>query len=168
MFCCSRETPILEDSKVLPYSWRTRQLLARDSPWQFWFSGPIELSPRTENARLIKRISCGFDHVLMLTNSGEVWAAGANRFGQCGKRRPSQQITRLEVGKVISPQTQDIAAGRQFSVVLETSSQVKVCGHPRGLIGCKSSSDLLLPLDLPDVTAVFAGHWSAAAVLGRQ
>ena len=32
----------------------------------------------------IKMISCGDDHFLALTNTGEVYAMGDDTFGQCG------------------------------------------------------------------------------------
>mmetsp|Transcript_34672 Transcript_34672/g.60973 ORF Transcript_34672/g.60973 Transcript_34672/m.60973 type:complete len:103 (-) Transcript_34672:850-1158(-) len=102
MFCCSR-TELQDDTRVLPYSWRTRQLLARDSPWQFWFSGTVEVDRSLRQAKEVRSVACGFDHVLLLTYSGEVWAAGENDYGQCSHMLPSDKLYRIDVSKVIIP-----------------------------------------------------------------
>ncbi len=49
------------------------------------------------NNEFVIDISCGLDHSLVLTNCGEVYAWGANYYGQIGNGRNSDQLKPIKV-----------------------------------------------------------------------
>ena len=85
----------------------------------------------------IVEIATGKAHSLFLTSCGKVLAAGSNEKGQCGQGRKTGS---LETPKLISHEaTADIvsvAAGAEFSVILDSEGKVWTFGHPEnGTLG---------------------------------
>jgi alpha-tubulin suppressor-like RCC1 family protein len=194
--CCLNENDIeVDDStRLLPPSSPESALIKRvDSPFTLHTYGvfPSDLSlkqiPEDFSKLGISKISCGAQHLLLLSNSNFVLVAGNNEYGQCA-RNPSDTILNeegkseslsslkltafnIEKHKVISTKVLDIAAGAYHSVVLvqgdsysnSTSTKVMVWGHP---LGCGFSDGLFrfTPTEVPidqsreGLSSVFAGQ----------
>jgi len=65
----------------------------------------------------IKKISCGREHFLLLTENGHVLTGGNNTFGQCGEA-PSQEPLHLSEVAIKKSRFTDVAAGSYHSVLL--------------------------------------------------
>jgi len=70
----------------------------------------------------IKKIALGLSHILLLTNSGEVYVNGSNNQGQIGLG--DQSFTNEYVKLTDIPTIQDIAAGDNHSLLLTSSGDV--------------------------------------------
>jgi alpha-tubulin suppressor-like RCC1 family protein len=81
-------------------------------------------------------VASGKSHTLFLTSCGKVFAAGSNDNGQCGQGR---KTANLEIPKVVPHEGPDIisvAAGAEFSVMLDKEGKVWTFGHPEnGTLG---------------------------------
>ena len=84
----------------------------------------------------IVEVATGKSHTLFLTSEGKVLACGSNESGQCGQGRKTGN---LETPKMISHEGEDIvtvAAGAEFSVIVDTQGKVWTFGHPEnGTLG---------------------------------
>ena len=84
----------------------------------------------------IVEVATGKAHALFLTSCGKVLAAGENEKGQCGQ---GKKTANLETPKLISHEGPDIvsvAAGAEFSVLLDKEGKVWTFGHPEsGTLG---------------------------------
>ena len=84
----------------------------------------------------IVEIATGKAHALFLTSCGKVLAAGENEKGQCGQ---GKKTANLETPKLIShegPEIVSVAAGAEFSVLLDKEGKVWTFGHPEnGTLG---------------------------------
>jgi alpha-tubulin suppressor-like RCC1 family protein/tRNA A-37 threonylcarbamoyl transferase component Bud32 len=95
----------------------------------------------------IVEISCGRKHTLALTNEGEVYAWGKNRYGQVGNNEDHQiqalpiKITGFEGEKVVM-----ISCGSKHSMALTESGRVYSWGRNiRGQLGLHNSDDTNKP-----------------------
>jgi len=81
-------------------------------------------------------VASGKAHALFLTACGKVFAAGSNDAGQCGQGRKTGA---LEIPKVVQydgPHIVSVAAGAEFSVMLDEEGKVWTFGHPEnGTLG---------------------------------
>jgi alpha-tubulin suppressor-like RCC1 family protein len=88
----------------------------------------------------IAKISCGFNHTLLLTSSGEVWSWGDNSLGQLGRIVASGGYTSVNIGKIGTPlpaDIVDIGAGLTTSYAVTSGGQVWAWGE-----NCSSFSGL--------------------------
>ncbi|MFW6056818.1 MAG: RCC1-like domain-containing protein [Chloroflexota bacterium] len=102
---------------------------------------------------------------------GEVWATGANEFGQLGDGTSSQRSTPVQVllpGDVPLSGVVAIAAGDSHSLALLADGTVRAWGmNNHGQLGNDSNDDSNVPVevsDLTDVTAIAAGYSHCLAV----
>lgn len=116
----------------------------------------------------IKSISAGFDHVLLLTENGDVFAWGDNNYGQVG-------IDSLK-GVVSSPNKIEnlknivmIAAGYRHSMAIDSTGNLYAWGNNiAGQLGNNSRIDSRSPtkIEMPDkVKSIAAGHRFSLAIL---
>lgn len=84
----------------------------------------------------IVEVATGKAHALFLTSCGKVLAAGENEKGQCGQ---GKKTANLEIPKLIpheGPDIVSVAAGAEFSVLLDKEGKVWTFGHPEsGTLG---------------------------------
>lgn len=84
----------------------------------------------------VVEIATGKTHALFLTSDGKVLAAGSNDQGQCGQ---GKKTSALETPKLVQYQGAPIvsvAAGAEFSVLLDKDGKVWTFGHPEnGTLG---------------------------------
>jgi alpha-tubulin suppressor-like RCC1 family protein len=76
----------------------------------------------------IKKIAIGYQHFVLLTNSGKLYGWGNNRNGQiggCGSKT-LKQITSIDVEDGV--QIVDVACGMKHSVFLDQTGYVWICG----------------------------------------
>ena len=77
--------------------------------------------------------ACGKQHTLLLTGSGELWAAGSGEKGQLGIGRVADaQLSFTRAAKGLPEATIDpvvkVSAGSEFSIALTKSGRVFACG----------------------------------------
>mmetsp|Transcript_6937 Transcript_6937/g.12618 ORF Transcript_6937/g.12618 Transcript_6937/m.12618 type:complete len:430 (+) Transcript_6937:3155-4444(+) len=78
--------------------------------------------PRTLMRAGVLKVACGSAHFLILTESGQVLAAGDNLYGQCTTSEPVASL--MEVA-IRSMSFLDIAAGSRHSIILGRTSKQK-------------------------------------------
>ncbi len=119
----------------------------------------------------VKQVAAGFDHSLVLTESGAVYAWGDNTYGQVGIDSAK--------GIVSGPQKIDglpiitaISAGFRHSMALDADGNVWVWGNNiAGQLGTGDRTDLRKPtqISLPGkVTSIAAGHRFSLATLDNK
>ncbi|GMT22064.1 hypothetical protein PFISCL1PPCAC_13361 [Pristionchus fissidentatus] len=109
----------------------------------------------------IKRMKGGADHVLVLTETGRVWAMGTGSHGELGVGSVcSSPIDLLECDLPDDVIIDDIAAGSWHSVAMTTSSDVYVWGwNNEGQLGKEQEDKCVyspMPLDIDDVMSIDA------------
>lgn len=88
------------------------------------FSPPVTCKP--------KQFALGGNHTLILFENGEVYASGNNEYGQCGVLGPPtlQKFTKIPGNWNL------IAAGWEFSILVDTCGHLYSCGNgPKGELG---------------------------------
>mmetsp|Transcript_9445 Transcript_9445/g.18174 ORF Transcript_9445/g.18174 Transcript_9445/m.18174 type:complete len:156 (+) Transcript_9445:20-487(+) len=114
VFCCMTEESldVNEATRLLPNENSARENQDNEVPFVLHAFGVLpeglnlcEL-PRNICRDGIKKISCGREHFLLLTENGHVLTGGNNTFGQCGEA-PSQEPLHL------SGRYQEIAGNSQ-------------------------------------------------------
>lgn len=98
----------------------------------------------------VKRIACGGNHTLVLLESGDVFSAGDNTYGQCGH---TQETTKVRVFTQVPGTWKDVLCGWEFSVLLSVTDQVYVCGLGlKGELGLGKTTQSTLTL-LPSASS---------------
>lgn len=167
--------------------------LAHNGDLFAWGAGPLgrdRSSPEKlslafiSRSERIRRIACGRNHVLVLTNSGTVYSWGSNVYGQLGHGSPSLSDTLVVEPKPVplfaNPSSAlDVASGYDHSVVLTSDGQVSAFGNDwHGQLGVDPSTvdpdgslyeprTLQLPTcgDRPSRAYLITAHgWTTAAV----
>lgn len=107
-----------------------------------------------------KSIVCGGNHTLILFENGLVFAAGDNSVGQCGFAATE---TPQSVFKGLSGKWEYVAAGWEYSVLVNTKNEVYVCGKGlKGELGLKSASSaaqgpIKVDFLFPEITGIVVG-----------
>lgn len=78
----------------------------------------------------ITEISSGKNHTLFLTSEGKVLVCGDNSHGQCGVGKAPSQITKPKLMSYSGPDVVHVAAGAEFSVILDEAGNIYSCGLP--------------------------------------
>lgn len=167
--------------------------LARNGDLFAWGAGPLghdKPSPEklsfafVSPSERIRRIACGRNHVLVLTNSGTVYSWGSNVYGQLGHGLPSLSDILVDEPKSVplfanASSALDVASGYDHSVVLASDGQVSAFGNDwYGQLGVDPSAiepdgsiyeprNVQLPAcgDRPSRAYLITAHgWTTAAV----
>jgi len=103
--------------------------------------------------------AAGREHSLLLTGSGQVWAAGSDSYGQCAAGGVPAVKTWTKVGGPLTGRkVTAIAAGEYHSVALCDDGAVFVWGFNRdGTLGLGDRSDVVSPRPLPLAETLSAG-----------
>jgi alpha-tubulin suppressor-like RCC1 family protein len=74
----------------------------------------------------VTHIACGKQHTLFLTESGDVYAAGDNTYGQIGNRAESEKAVKVPTKCALPENAEAVAvdAGIDFSLVLDSNGVV--------------------------------------------
>lgn len=115
----------------------------------------------------IVKISAGFNHVLALTKDGEVYAWGANNYGQLGI---NSKVNSNYAVKVLNTDASDnlkniidISAGTDLSTFLDKDGYVLTCGYSRnGQLGTGTTSNTVIQMlptyiDIDNVVEITTG-----------
>ncbi len=78
-----------------------------------------------------KKVAHTWNHILLLSNDGNLYTKGPNRYGQCGCRRPARLdhlkcVSLSHLGKNVK--VRDICTGEYISGIVLTDGRVAVCG----------------------------------------
>jgi len=131
---CSSANAFAIDDEGQVYGW------GRNEAGQLGLDDKVDRHVPTLVAALsgyeVVEVASGKAHTLFLTSCGRVFAAGSNENGQCGQGRKTGN---LEVPKVVvyeGPSIVSVAAGSEFSVLLDKEGKVWTFGHPEnGTLG---------------------------------
>ncbi|KAJ2844837.1 alpha tubulin suppressor [Coemansia brasiliensis] len=110
----------------------------------------------------IRQIACGWNHSLLLTNDGRVYATGSNRYGQLGNGAQDKGVFKWAAVDTM-PSIIAVACGMRHSMVLTESGQVYAWGANRSSqLGCSSKASIPAPLcvsaGLPPIAMVSCGR----------
>ena len=102
-------------------------------------------------------------HCLILTDEGEVYSHGQSFDGQLGYLNSTDESVNKPRKIFLSSRIMDVAAGRNFSLLLDENGCVWVCGNnSSGKLGCITQErNQTIPLqleNLPKISAVSAGY----------
>jgi len=75
-------------------------------------------------------VATGKNHSLFLTSEGKVLVAGDNSCGQCGVGKGSSTITKPKLMTYSGPDIAAVAAGGEFSCILDVAGNIYTCGLP--------------------------------------
>ncbi|KAI8086120.1 regulator of chromosome condensation 1/beta-lactamase-inhibitor protein II [Halteromyces radiatus] len=91
---------------------------------------PVNLSEQVDvlKNKKIVRIATGRNHSLLVTDIGEVYAAGDNKLGQLGISTLNDQTNFAKVTSLANHKIIDVACGAEFSLVLTDKHQVYAFG----------------------------------------
>lgn len=107
-----------------------------------------------------RSIVCGGNHTLILFENQQVFAAGDNSSGQCGFETDTPS---LSVFTRLPGEWKYVAAGWEYTVLVNTQNEVYVCGKgPKGELGLGSSSlanegPVKIDFSFPEIANVHAG-----------
>jgi len=89
-----------------------------------------------EHLKIVKA-AAGKTHSLFLTNQGEVWACGSNKFGELGIGKTSETEEKPKaITSTLGNKVVDIGAGIEFSMIVTEEGRVLSFGHPEhGALG---------------------------------
>lgn len=88
-----------------------------------------------------KKVICGGNHTLLLTKSGQIFAVGDNRVGQCGLSLSVVEKFTL-VPQMDGSKWVDAAAGWEYSILVNESNKVFCCGSGRnGELGLSQATE---------------------------
>ncbi|OUM52870.1 hypothetical protein BVG19_g2101 [[Candida] boidinii] len=95
------------------------------------------------------KIKCGGNHTLVLLENGDCYSCGDNSNGQCGFKDPLDNISYFKrVPFLNNSKWVDIAAGWEFSLLLNDLGELFVCGYgPNGELGLGRHKSKSLELD---------------------
>ena len=118
----------------------------------------LQIPVKLENLPSINSVSAGYDHSLLLDVEGNVWAFGANGYGQLGLGLSASSTVKVPT-KVALPPIAEIAAGNQFSLFLDKEGFVWGCGSNANA-GCLESDTVRVNphkiLFLPKIVSISA------------
>jgi alpha-tubulin suppressor-like RCC1 family protein/tRNA A-37 threonylcarbamoyl transferase component Bud32 len=106
--------------KVYCWGYNKRGVLGNDSEDESYHKPKLN---QYLNNEFVTDISCGFGYSLVLTNCGEVYAWGENRFGQIGNGCNEDQLIPIKVKGFNNEKVVMISCGRYHSMALTE------CGH---------------------------------------
>jgi alpha-tubulin suppressor-like RCC1 family protein len=105
-------------------------------------SGLISLLPKEIICPNLKKIACGCDHFMILTNSGEVYVQGYNKYGQLGlgHNNDVHSLRKLQLwsepqselaprGKLNLSNIKDITCGNYISFAITELNEIYVWGY---------------------------------------
>jgi len=75
-------------------------------------------------------VSTGKNHSLFLTSEGKVLVSGDNSCGQLGVGKGQSQLTKPKLMSYSGPPIVDVAAGGEFSCILDEAGTIYTCGMP--------------------------------------
>jgi hypothetical protein len=129
----------LRDQQIIDFANGSLYCIARNSSgkvycWGFNILGCLGIGSQDEiypkpilnqylNNEFVVDISCGFQHSLVLTNCGEVYAWGSNEFGQIGNGCNDNQLIPIKVKGFNNERVVMISCGVAHSMALTE------CGH---------------------------------------
>jgi alpha-tubulin suppressor-like RCC1 family protein len=188
LFCCDTEETldVGETTRLLPQDTPERED-AQDNEEQLVLHTFGVLSenlglfklPKAFSREGVKKIACGREHFLMLTETNHVLTGGSNTFGQCGEPQSdgSVHLSEVRVKRAkVNTQFIDVAAGLYHSVLLGTLQfGVNKCytfGHELGA-GFKDRKHRHTPTELlldPEESplAVFANFFHSALISNKD
>ena len=116
----------------------------------------VKIDENTPLTNIVK-ISAGNEHVLALSENGEVYAWGANSNGQLGNGTTVKNIYATKVldnvGKAILNKVIDINSGHAHSIVLLENGEVFGFGrNDYGQLGTLDNTDKLLPTKMDGIS----------------
>jgi alpha-tubulin suppressor-like RCC1 family protein len=92
-------------------------------------NGPSEV--KTVFPAAVTKVATGKSHSLILLSNGEVFACGANNFGQCGLGGSAKAVQGCSTfTKVTIDPTEDIACGWDHSLLCTRNGHLYTFGHP--------------------------------------
>lgn len=95
------------------------------SPCKFNVGGIVT----TTLPSMVQKVVCGGNHSMVLLLSGELYSCGDNTYGQCGIYNETLGTpAHVEVFTRVPGAWKNAACGWEFSVLLDASDQVFVCG----------------------------------------
>lgn len=125
-------------------------------------------SPARSTAYLLDTASCGMNHALMKTKSGEVYVIGSNLCGQCGLSSVHKEV--LAITK-LAENVKLVSAGSSFSFILFQDGRLTACGvNKYGQLGiCASDSvyGLTLVPGTPTNIQEISGGYSHTCILAN-
>jgi alpha-tubulin suppressor-like RCC1 family protein len=182
-----------ETTRLLPNENTAKESQDNEVPFVLYTFGvlPEALNlcelPRALCREGIRKIACGREHFLILTEGGQVLTGGSNTFGQCGEAPSSEPVHLSEISikrsKVRSKQFTDVAAGSYHSVLLAAqvggllslgANKCYTLGHELGA-GFKDKHHRHTPTEMPidqsgleSPVAVFANYFHSALISSRD
>ncbi|KAJ2882230.1 hypothetical protein IWW38_005687, partial [Coemansia aciculifera] len=120
----------------------------------------------------VQQVACGWNHTLLLDDTGTVYAAGSGAFGQLGggggvpRAAALDKWTRVAVTAAAAPEARrvvGVACGMRHSLALDSSGSVFGWGANRsGQLGILPGSNVLTPTlvskDLPPIAMIACGR----------
>ena len=91
--CAMTNTSMVLDSSRKLYTFGSNQMGNLGCGSNRTSKVPVEVKPKNDNDDMIKRISCGYRHGLVLYESDELWSFGDNWYGQSGTGVQSCEFT---------------------------------------------------------------------------
>lgn len=92
-------------------------------------NGPCEV--KTAFPAAVVKVATGKSHSLILLSNGDVFASGANNFGQCGLGSSAKAVQGFSTfTKVPMDPAEDIACGWDHSLVCTRAGHLYTFGHP--------------------------------------
>jgi len=142
-------------------------------------SMPTLVTSLIEDGVIATQVAVGASHMAVLTDEGEVLTTGAGAYGRCGNLDPIDQLF-LEPVELLSSGSEKIsqvAAGKDFTLVLDTEGVVSAfgrnhkgqCGTGSGL-GVEMYAMEAMPIAVDgmlegrNVVKIAAGHSHGAAI----
>ncbi|GAA99083.1 uncharacterized protein L969DRAFT_87130 [Mixia osmundae IAM 14324] len=107
---------------------------------------PANTLPSGLSQSPIVHAAIGRHHLLLVTEAGEVYAAGANAMGQCGQDdlKDLHAFKRVVAGGIGKEKAIQVAAGINYSLILTTTGRVYAFGsHEKGVLGSGKTGEYI-------------------------
>jgi hypothetical protein len=109
------------------------------------------------NGIIAKRVSCGYYHTIVLTDSGDVYSFGHNVYGECGNNGfNSYQLTPFKINGFNGHKIIGISCGKHHSLALTESGHVFGWGqNTGGQLGIGSNNNQSIPTKIISIDKIF-------------
>jgi len=95
------------------------------------------------NGESITGGACGPNHTMLVSATGSLFAAGANKCGQLGTGRKADSVKKF-VNVNMDCVVTRVACGREFTMIVDSNGLIYSCGHPEyGCLGNGTESKIL-------------------------